>query len=66
MAGWERIAEQAEKHVVQLQADKRALCGLLRDLIATIHLHTDVTTNQIDRAVLDPYANVAEQFLKEE
>jgi hypothetical protein len=35
----------------------------LRDLIATIDLHTDCMSNRIDREALDPYIERAEDLL---
>jgi len=37
----------------------------LRNLVATIDLHTDCMTNQIDREALDPYIEQAEDLLGE-
>lgn len=36
---------------------------VLRDLIATIDLHTDCMTGQLDRSALDQYIGEAEQLL---
>jgi hypothetical protein len=36
----------------------------LRDLLATIELHTDCMTGQIDRAALDDYIEAAEKILQ--
>lgn len=38
---------------------------VLRDLLATIELHTDCMDNTIDRATLDPYIERAEDLLGE-
>lgn len=41
------------------------LKGCLRDLIATIELHTDLCDNRIDRDALEPYIERAEEVLGE-
>ena len=39
--------------------------AVLRDLLATIELHTDCMDGRIDRAALDPYIERAEDLLGE-
>jgi hypothetical protein len=41
------------------------LKAVLRDLIATIELHTDCMDGRIDRHALDPYIERAEDLLGE-
>jgi hypothetical protein len=47
------------------EVHKGDLRRILRDLVATIELHTDCMTNSIDRATLDPYIERAEDLLGE-
>lgn len=47
------------------QVHKGDLRRVLRDLIATIELHTDCMNNRIDREALDPYIERAEDLLGE-
>lgn len=42
-----------------------ALGAALRDLVATIELHTDCMSNEIDRAALEPWLEKAEAVLGE-
>lgn len=52
------------------QLDALRLCvsdlrRVLRELLATIELHTDCMDGRIDRAALDPYVERAEDLLGE-
>lgn len=44
------------------EAQSKEILALLRDLVATIDLHTDCMTGTIDRDVLDPYIDQAERL----
>lgn len=50
--------------VDELHNSNIELRSVLRDLIATIDLHTDCMSNQIDREPLDDYIERAEKLLE--
>lgn len=64
------VAESCLRRVRDLQElavslENMTLKTVLRDLLATIELHTDCMNNQIDRTALDPYIEKAEKILGE-
>lgn len=59
------VACHSRVHSLQETAvaiENNKLRALLRDLLATIELHTDCMSNMINREALDPYIEQAERY----